>query len=98
MASRNERARWERWYDSVTKRMETQKDIITRLVALLTEARAALEEIAAYEYADNDDLYTARHRAQESLDRMNASAAAEAVGDVDSYEEATPVEDPRRNK
>jgi hypothetical protein len=94
MASRNERARWERWFDQVTERMDRQKKIITRLVGISTEAIAALEEIADDEAAEG--YIGDRERAKQALTRIKTSAAAPALQEADSYEEETPVEDPRR--
>lgn len=96
MASRNERERWERWFDQVTERMERQKRIITRLVGISTEAMAALEEIASEEAPEGYMGDVAR--AQQALERIKGSAAAPALQEADSYEEETPVADPRRNK
>lgn len=94
MASTKERARWERWYDAVTARMDQQKRSIDRLVLINTECVAALMEIAAMtEYAS---ILDAQQRAQEALDRVGAaSAAAEAESKEESEQDQ--IEDPRRN-
>lgn len=100
MASQNERQRWERWYDQVTERMERQKQSLVRLVAINTEAMAALEEIAAMDGSAPDGQTTpqeyAQERAQLALTRIKSSAAPKEVESVESIEEATPIEDPRR--
>lgn len=91
MPSKNERARWERWHEQVTERMDRQKDIIARLVGISTEAVAALEEIAA----SDSELHGMRTRAREALDRIKGSAAAGTVQEAESLESEFPVEDPR---
>lgn len=101
MASINERQRWDRWYTQVEERMKRQKDIITRFIAINTEAIAALEAIAHAGEPGNEDCRTAvasPDRAQLALDRIKGSAAASVVEEAGSYEEDTPVEDPRRNR
>lgn len=95
MASIKEREKWERWYFAVDARMKRQRDALTRIVLLLTESAAALEEIAAMnEYTS---IKEAQERAKQALDRIKepAAAAAHTVEELDS-EEA--VEDPRRNQ
>lgn len=92
MPSKNERQRWEQWYEQVTVRMDRQKESIVRLVAINTEAMAALEEISAAE-TEGVDLNV--ERAHEALDRIKGSAATEQVESVESIETETPVDDPR---
>ena len=96
MASSKERLRWERWYDDVHARMERQKASLHRLVLINTEAMAALEEIAGVIYID-DGGADAANRAQLALDRIKGSAAPAQVESVETIEEATPIEDPRRS-
>lgn len=100
MASTKERQRWERWYDEVMARMRRQIDSINRLVLCLTEATAALEEIAAMDGSAPDGQTTpleyAQERARLALGRMKEPAAAEmdSVRELDSGDE---ISDPRRN-
>lgn len=102
MASQNERQRWERAWEQMQARMERQRNSITRLVAINTEAMAALEEIAAigqesHRVAEWEAAAErASARAGLALDRIKGSAAPKQVESVDSIEEATPIEDPRR--
>lgn len=98
MASIKERAKWERWFDAVTERMERQKNSLTRVVLLLTEAMAALEEIADMD--DHGDEYTlaAITRAQEALEKIKSPAAAAAVEGAESEQDQESVQDPRRSK
>lgn len=97
MPSRNERARWARAWDQMTARMERQKSIIARLVHINTEAMAALEEIAAGDPSESSlrQAVASRRRAQEALDRIKGSAAADTVQEAESVESEFPVEDPR---
>ncbi len=100
MASIKERERWERWYDAVDDRLNRQRETITRLVLLLTESVAALEEIAAMDGSVPDGQTTplewAQERARLALDRIKEPAAATQ----DSAEELVVEElpDPRRNR
>lgn len=93
MASSKERQRWERWYDQMMSRMKRQADSIQRLVLLLTEATAALEEIAAEEGGPRD-IRAARKRAREALDRVREPAAAVTNSEGESEQED--LIDPRR--
>lgn len=99
MASSKERARWERWYDQVAARMDRQAASITRLVLLLTEASAALEEIAAMEdpvgMEDDNRAPVMRARAREALDRIREPAAATTNSEEESSSEE--IIDPRRS-
>lgn len=92
MASIKERARWEHWFSKVEERMQRQKDSLSRVVLLLTEAIAALEEVAD----DNTDPEYARTRAKEALEKIKSPAAAVAVSEAESIKAEEPVEDPRR--
>lgn len=96
MASKNERARWERWYESVTDRMNRQKKSLDRVVLLLTEAVSALEEVAERDPGDDWLLEDARDRARSALEKIKSPAAAGAVGEAESITTEEPVEDPRR--
>jgi hypothetical protein len=93
MASVKERARWERAFEQISARMQRQRDSIVRLVQINTEAMAALEEIAAGGLSED----SAQDVAQRALDSIKGSAAPAQVESADSIEEATPIEDPRRN-
>ncbi len=101
MASGKERARWERWYDQISDRMERQKVSITRLTLLLTEATAALTEIQAMG-ADagitgkgGEGTSVASERAESALDYLAEPAAATLRAAGELVEEENP-EDPRR--
>lgn len=98
MVSVKERARWERWFDAVTERMERQKKSLTRVVLLLTEAMAALEEIAAMGDTDDHGYRAAQERAQQALEKIKSPAAAAAVEEAESEQDQEPVQDPRRSK
>jgi hypothetical protein len=98
MASVKERAKWERWFDAVTERMERQKQSLTRVVLLFTEAMAALEEIAADDPDGEIPASDYRERAQKALQKIKAPAAAAAVEGAESITAEEPVEDPRRSK
>jgi hypothetical protein len=101
MASSKERARWERWYEQVTARMNRQKMSIDRLVLINTECMAALMEIAAMEepvgMEDDNRAPAMRKRAQEALDRVGEAAAATTGKAVESAEVEEPIVDPRNN-
>lgn len=83
MASSKERLRWERQFDAITRRMDRQRDSLTRLMVLLTEANAALFEIEAVGKEIHDDAGEweaaagrASARAREAIERMAEMAAA----------------------
>lgn len=96
MASTKERERWERWFDEVAKRVDRQRVAITRLVMLLTEATAALHEIAAIDAGDTDRFDKAVRRAREALKRIEEPAAAATSDAEELVTEEVSAEDPRR--
>lgn len=79
MASGKERLRWERMFDAQTDRLTRQRESLTRAMALLTEANAALLEIA-----NSEEGWPARlgdppghvRRAQEAIARMAEMSVA----------------------
>lgn len=75
MASSKERLRWDRMFGAQTTRMNRQRDMLTRAMALLTEANAALLEIANEPDVDlgGDNM---RNRAQAAIARMAEMSAS----------------------
>lgn len=99
MASIKERARWERWYDQVTARLERQKQALTRMTLMHTEMLAALMEIKAMsedgESFGRDEI---TNRTQEALDRVEQMRLAGSGNDAnpaESTEGEDPILDPR---
>ena len=101
VVSESERYRWERWYEQTNARMQRQSKALTRVVMLLTEATAALHEIAALdgearmEGTASPAAHKAVERAREALARMEESAAATVAHAEELASEPEP-EDPRR--
>lgn len=95
MVSSKERLRLAAQFDQAQKAINNQKASITRLTLMLTEASAALFEIAKY---DEDgmpsptewDAGTAADRAQAALDRMEVIRSS---GNNDDGEESTQPEE-----
>lgn len=78
MVSTNERRRFARMFDQQVAALERQKQALTRMTLMLTEASAALFEIAG---SEDGDWIGARQRAQGALDRMEVIRAAAATND-----------------
>lgn len=82
MASTKERLRWDRMFSAQAKRMERQREGLTRAMLLLTEANAALFEIANMDDPVDDDMsrvfHTAVERAREAIERMTAMSVSVA--------------------
>lgn len=78
--------RWNKMWEAQTARMERQKESITRMGFMLTEAMAALHQIAAMEPVDNEegDAYEAQKRAKEALDVIEAMRVREEAAAKDS--------------
>lgn len=95
VASSKERDRWEKWYAKVTDRMQRQSKSLTRLVMLLTEATAALHEIASLDPIDKEGFGKAQMRAKEALERIEEPAAA-TTSHAEELTSEAPPEDPRR--
>lgn len=101
MASSKERLRWERWYDSVMDRFRRQGQTIERLVFIVMESRAALEEIKAMgdearmEGTASKVAARAVERAAVAIERINDPAAATLADAEELVAEGEP-EDPRR--
>lgn len=92
MPSKNERQRWSDAFDAAIERNHKQRESLTRMVLMLTEAAAALHEIA-----DGDLVESGmRQRARRALDAIEEPAAATegSIEELDSQE----VPDPRRSK
>lgn len=91
MASSKERQRWERQFDAVTARMNRQRDMLSRAMALQIEASAALFEIAEISKESHriheweDAAARASARAREAIERMAEMSAgiAPAVEESD---------------
>jgi hypothetical protein len=84
MVSGKERLRLSRAFDKQAEAMERQKKAITRMTLMLTEASAALFEIAAHEGA----LDGMRDRAQAALDRMEVIRSSGNDDDGEESKEA----------
>lgn len=80
MASSKERMRWSRLFDAVTERMNRQRVMLTRAMAMLTEANAALLEIGTGDDLgpdqSNETVEYLRQRAREATARIAEPSAA----------------------
>lgn len=80
MASSKERLRWDQMFSAQTKRMERQREALTRAMLLLTEANAALFEIATGDDLEpdqnNETVQYLRERAQTAIERMTAMSVS----------------------
>ena len=89
MASTKERQRWDAMFNAQARRMERQRDALTRLLALNTEFSAALMEIAEGDDLgpdqSNETVEYLRNRAREAVARVAqpATATARAVEESD---------------
>lgn len=84
--SRQATERWNKMWEAQTARMERQKESLTRMGFMLTEAIAALTQIAAMEPVDNEegDPAEAQRRAKEALDIIEAMRVREEAAAKDS--------------
>jgi hypothetical protein len=80
MASSKERLRWERQFSAVTERMNRQRDMLSRAMAMMTEANAALLEIGTGDDLgpdqSNETVEYLRQRAREATARIADPSAA----------------------
>lgn len=87
MVSTKERIKYARIFDKQTEVLQRQRDALTRMTLMLTEASAALFEIASVE--NQMARIPQKKRAQAALDRMEAIRSSGNADDGEESKETT---------